>query len=105
MKETAIGDVFIEIVVKAADAVGAGIGSRDEIEEPLEEALSAAGLGGVTGGGGGSGVYIVDVEIVTEERFGDALRVIRRALRGARVPPSTLIKRHTPKELEFPVYL
>jgi hypothetical protein len=96
--------VFVEIVVKAAEAVSAGIGSRDEIEEPLEQALSAAALGEVTGGGGGSGVYIIDVEIPNEAQFDEALAVIRGVLQTLRVPPSTLIKRHKPTDLAFPVY-
>lgn len=100
-----MGDVFLEIVVKAAEAATAGLESRDEIEEPLEGALSAAGVGEVTGGGGGSGVYIVDVEIATEEQFDEALAVIRGVLQELKVPPSTLIKRHKPKELAFPVYV
>lgn len=100
-----MADVFLEIVVKAAEAAAVGIESRDEIEEPLEEALSAAGVGEVTGGGGGSGVYILDVEIATEERFEEALDVIRQALQGVNVPRSTLIKRHEPEELELPVYV
>ena len=99
-----VSDVFLEIVVKAAEASAAGIESRDEIEEPLEEALSTAGLGEVTGGGGGSGVWIVDVEIPAEEQFDEALVVIRGVLRELKVPPSTLIKRHKPNELALPVY-
>jgi hypothetical protein len=98
-------DVFLEIVVKAAEAADAGIESRDEIEEPLEAALSAAGVGEVTGGGGGSGVYIVDVEIGSEEQFDEALALIRGVLQDLKVPPSTLIKRHKPKDLAFPVYV
>jgi hypothetical protein len=100
-----MGDVFLEVVVKAAEAAAAGIESRDEIEEPLEEALSAAGVGEVTGGGGGSGVYVVDVEIASDEQFDEALALIRGVLKDLKVPPSTLIKRHKPKELAFPVYV
>lgn len=98
-----MGDVFVEIVVKAADATAAGIESRDEIEEPLEEAL-ASDLGEVTGGGGGSGVYIIDVEISSESRFDEALAVMRGVLQRLKVPPSTVIKRRTPTEGVFPVY-
>lgn len=99
-----MSDVFLEIVVRAAEAAAAGIESRDEIEEPLETALSAAGVGEVTGGGGGSGVYILDVEIPSEEELDRALAVMRSVLQDLKVPTSTLIKRHKPKELTFPVY-
>jgi hypothetical protein len=99
-----MGDVFLEIVVKAADAAAAGLESRDEIEEPLKEAVASAGLGEVTGGGGGSGIYIIDVEIATEEQVPAALDVIRGVLRELQVPPSTVIKRHQPTDMVFPLY-
>jgi hypothetical protein len=98
-----MSDVFLEIVLNAADAAAAGIESRDEIEETLEGAL-APGLGEVTGGGGGSGIYIIDVEIATEEQLPAALDVIRSVLREVQVPPSTMIKRHRPTEVVFPAY-
>jgi hypothetical protein len=100
-----VDDVFLEIVVNAADAASVGIESRDEIETPLEEALLASGVGEVTGGGGGSGVYIVDVEIATEDQVDKGLAVIRRVLQTLNVPTSTLIKRHKPKEIAIPVYI
>jgi hypothetical protein len=100
-----MADVFLEIIVKAPEAAAAGIQSRDEIEDPLEEALSAAGVGEVTGGGGGSGIYTVDVEIANEDQLDEALAAIRRVLRSLKVPPSTVIKRHKPKEQAFPVYV
>ncbi|MDZ4183566.1 MAG: hypothetical protein U1D97_01140 [Desulfuromonadales bacterium] len=99
-----MSQVFLEIILKAGETADFGIESRDEIEEPLEKALSETGLGEVTGGGGGSGVYIVDVEVPDEEQFGEALRVIRRVLQDLKVPPSTLIKRHEPDETAFSVY-
>jgi predicted nuclease with TOPRIM domain len=100
---TEVNDVFVEVVINAADASAMGIASRDEIEDPLEEALSASGLGEVTGGGGGMGVYIIDVEVV-EQNFDDALLVIRQALQTLNVPTSTRIKRRKPVSAEFLVY-
>ena len=100
-----MNDVFLEIVVIASDALKAGIESRDEIETRLEEALAISGLGEVTGGGGGSGVYIVDVEISSEESFGAALELIRAVLQALEVPPSTLIKRHKPQQHIYTVYV
>lgn len=99
-----MSDVFLEIVVNAADAASVGIESRDEIETPLEDALLASGVGEVTGGGGGSGVYIVDVEIATEGQFDKGLAVIRTVLQALNVPTSTLIMRRKPKEIAFLVY-
>jgi hypothetical protein len=48
--------------------------------------------------------YIIDVEIATEEQLPTALDVIRNVLRQLRVPPSTVIRRHRPAEVVFPVY-
>jgi hypothetical protein len=96
-------DIFLEIVVKADEAATAGIESRDEIEDPLASALFAAGIGEVTGGGGGSGVYVLDVEIEREDQFDAALTLIRDVLRSVGVPPSTVIKRHKPQKAEFSV--
>jgi hypothetical protein len=39
--------IFLEIVFQSADFT---FGGRDEIEDPLEEALPDAGIGEVTGG-------------------------------------------------------
>lgn len=95
--------VFLEIILNAADASGVGIDSRDEVEDPLEEALSNSGLGEVTGGGGGMSLYIIDVEVV-ETQFEEALDVIRNILKGLKVPSSTKIKRSQPKEIVYLVY-
>jgi hypothetical protein len=97
-----MSDVFMEVVINVVDATAIGIESRDEIEDPLEEALSASGLGEVTGGGGGMGFYVIDVE-VAEQQFDDALRVMRQALQTLNVPASTRIKRRKP-DSEFLVY-
>ena len=99
-----MSDVFLEVVIDAAGALEAGIEGRDEIEEPLETALGAKGLGWISGGGGGSGTYVLDVEIEVEERLQDALTVIRTVLRNLNVPKDSVIKRYKPKKAEFTVY-
>ncbi len=99
-----MGDVFLEIIVNADEAAEAGIESRDEIEEPLEGALSAVALGEVTGGGGGSGVYVIDIELSEQRQFEEGLRVIRGVLQSLRVPASTVIKKRQPEEMTLPVY-
>lgn len=43
---------FLEIVLESADFT---LDSRDEVEDPLHEALTEAGIGEVTGAGGGMG--------------------------------------------------
>ena len=99
-----VSDVFLEIVVIAAEALSAGIESRDEIETPLEHALSVSGVGEVTGGGGGSGVYVVEVEVPSEELLASALAVIRSVLQALEVPQSTLIKGHRPHAQVYLVF-
>jgi len=99
-----MASVFLEIVFNAPDLQAIGIESRDEIEEPLEEALADSGLGEVTGGGGGSGVAIIDIEVDDEERLEEALSVIRTLLRSRGVPRSTIIKRSRPTEVSYEVY-
>lgn len=75
-----------------------------DIEDVLERALSDSGLAEVTGGGGGSGVYVVDLEIESEDKFEDALSVIRAVLQELNIPKSTQIKRGRPSEKIFAVY-
>lgn len=91
-----MSSVFFEIVVNAIEAQAAGIESRDEIEDPLEEALAESGLAEVTGGGGGSGVYIIDVEVFSEEQVEAALGVIRGVLEKVGAPPTSRFRRGKP---------
>lgn len=50
-----MSDIFLEVVMPAKEFTDAGFESRDEIEDPLSEALPAKGIGEVTGGVAGSG--------------------------------------------------
>jgi hypothetical protein len=92
--------IFLEIVLDAQAMVAGELLSRDEIEDPLSEALEKSGLGEVTGGGGGAGRYIIDVE-VSEAQFDEALEVVRSALRDAGAPSGTVIMRHQPHDETF----
>ena len=99
-----MAEVFLEIILNARDLAASDIGGRDEIDDPLEAALSSSGLGEVTGGGGGSGVVTLDVEIEDEGRLDEALALIRRTLQGVNVPRGTLIKRSLPTPMTYQVY-
>ncbi len=99
-----MASMFLEVVFDANDLAAAGFGGRDELEEPLHDALEEAGLGEVTGGGGGSGFAIVDVELEDEMQFDSALAVIRKTLRALNVPRSTKVKRYKPSAAVFPIY-
>jgi hypothetical protein len=89
---------FLEIVLQSDDFT---FGGRDELEDPLDEALRAAELGEVTGGGTGMGISNIDVE-VTDLSAGLAL--IRGVLRGLGVARSTVINQYEPQKVKHPVY-
>ena len=84
---------FLEIVFKNADFPFDG---RDEVEDPLADALEKAGVGEVTGGGGGSGTCNIDVEVTDLEK---GLAVIRGTLRELGCPASTEIHQHKPQHI------
>jgi hypothetical protein len=90
---------FLEVVLLASDFVHGG---RDEIEDPLQEALEAAGLGEVTGGGTGMGVANIDVEVVDLER---GLALVRQVLQQLGVAPSTVINQYEPTRIKHSVYV
>lgn len=76
---------FLEIVLESAAFTFDG---RYEIEDPVHEALTAAGIGEVIGSGGGMGKSNIDVE-VSDLQAGLAL--VRRVLGGLRVAAGTVI--------------
>jgi hypothetical protein len=90
--------IFLEVVLLAVDFEFDG---RDEIEDPLEEGLTAAGIGEVTGGGGGSGVVIIDVEVQELEA---GLAFLRKELKALGVARSTTIKQYQPEKVVHMVY-
>jgi hypothetical protein len=79
---------FLEIVLESADFT---LDSRDAVEDPLHEALTEAGIGEVTGAGGGMGNSNIDVEVSDLEA---GLSVVRRVLRDLKVAASTVIYAH-----------
>lgn len=76
---------LLEIVLESADFT---LDSRDAVEDPLHEALTEAGIGQVTGAGGGMGKSNIDVEVTDLEA---GLAVVRRVLGDLRVAASTVI--------------
>lgn len=60
-----------------------------DVEVPIDEALLAAGVGEVTGGGIGSGWYRIEMEIL---RLEEALGVLRRLATSLDLPSSTLFR-------------
>ena len=96
---------FLEVVLRSDDSAFL---ERDEVEDSLQEALAAAGIGEVTGAGSGLGVSNLDVEVTDLEH---GLALVRKVLRDLEVPPTTMIDLHegdaskgTDKVTPYPVY-
>ncbi len=96
--------VFLELVFDAVDCAKAGLDSRDEIEDGLQEQLRASGLGAVSGGGGGLGKYNIDVDVFDEDKLEEALSLVRNALIQLNVPRTSKIIRHQPERQVLSVY-
>jgi hypothetical protein len=100
---------FLLEIVFDSEELDASFDGRDEIEDPLHEALVAAGVGAVTGGGGGGmGKSNLDAEVTDRDA---GLAVVRQVLRDLNVPPSTIVYVHegdlrqgTGKFTSYPVY-
>lgn len=96
---------FLEVIIQLDDAAFL---ERDEVEDSLQEALAAAGIGEVTGAGSGLGVSNLDVELTDLDA---GLALVRKVLRDLEVPPSTMIylnegdsSQGTGKVTPYPVY-
>ncbi len=90
---------FFEIVFRLKDFEFSG---RDEVEDPLDEALQHAGLGEVTGGGVGMGRTNIDVEVTDAKR---GLALIRDVLQDLSVASSTVIQQYSPHKISHSVFL
>lgn len=89
---------FFEITLQNDDAA---FDSRDEIEDPLDEALLSAGVGEVTGGGSGMGMCNIDVDATD---FDGALNIIRQTLRQLQVSSHTKINYYNESDGTRAVY-
>lgn len=99
-----MADVFLEVWFEGDSLEQAGFGGRSGIEDDLSEALEHARLGEVTGGGGGIRGSNIDIEIEDEQKFEQALELIRKVLRDLKVPAGTTITRYEPEKVVYPVY-
>jgi hypothetical protein len=96
---------FLEVILQSDDSAFL---ERDEVEDALQEALRAAGIGEVTGAGSGLGVSNLDVEVTDLDA---GLALVRKVLRDLEVPPTTMIylnegdsSKGTDKVTPYPVY-
>jgi hypothetical protein len=96
--------ILLQIIMQSNDLQKLKFDGRDQIEDPLQKALSDRSLGEVSGGGSGGGVTIVDVDISKEENLAQGLKLIRQILQDIVVPPSTVIKQTHPFDAVFEVY-
>lgn len=96
--------VFIVVWFEGDSLERAGFGGRSGIEDDLSEALEHARLGEVTGGGGGIYGSNIDIEIEDEQKFEQALTLIRRVLRDLKIPADTRITRYEPEKVVYSVY-
>ena len=60
-----------------------------DVEEPLDRALLEAGVGEVTGGGIGSGWYLLEMELSRPE---EALAVVREVAAWLELPATALLR-------------
>ncbi len=84
--------MFIEVFFPGDALEDAGFQGRDEVEDPLNEALEPAGVGEVIGGGGGANGINIDIEIYDESRIDEAMALIRTTLQELGAPPTTTIR-------------
>ncbi len=105
--ESAAEDGRFFFYVRIPESIGPLV-RGDRYEDPLQEALSSAGLGEVTGGGsqlgeGDSIAYCgLDVVVTDRER---GLTIIRETLQGLGAPPSTVIEEYLPSYHEHPLHI
>ena len=96
---------LLEVVLQSDDSAFL---ERDEVEDSLQQALAAAGIGEVTGAGSCLGVANLDVEVTDLDA---GLALVRKVLRDLEVPPSTMIylvegdaTKGTDKVTPYPIY-
>lgn len=94
--------VFLEVIIPVPP--GGEVGDRHEIEEALTEALEAAWLGEVTGGGTGFGQWNIDVDLGDDVDLEVALSVMRGVLREFALPVGARIVRHQPTEAIYDIF-
>lgn len=95
---------FFELSFDAVDFQTCGFEGRDEIEDPLDEALQNAGIGEVTGGGSGRGRSNIDIETFDGVSDDDAIDFIRQTLISLGAPRSSILTRNRPIKQQWHVF-
>jgi hypothetical protein len=84
--------MLLVLLFKPSSLSEAGFEGRDEIEDPLHDALVEAGIGEVSGGGGGIYGSNIDVEVDDPNDVPGAIALIRQVLIGLNAPTSATIR-------------
>jgi hypothetical protein len=95
---------FFELSFDAVDFQNCGFDARDELEDPLDEALQNAKIGEVTGGGSGRGRTNIDIETFDDVSDEDALAIIRSVLIKLGAPRSSMLTRTQPVKQQWPIF-
>lgn len=95
--------MFVGIYFPKGALRKAGFEARDELEDPLDERLEAAGLGSVTGGGMGHLGSNIDVEMSDSLSGSDCIQIIRKLLVELKAPPETTFTVEG-EQGQFPLY-
>ncbi len=105
--ESAAEDERFFFYVRIPESVGP-LERGDRYEDPLQEALTAAALGEVTGGGSqlgeGDSIAYCGLDVVVADRT-RGLAVIRETMQRLGAPPATIIEEYLPTYREHPLYI
>jgi|SRR5579871_5167130 len=100
-----VKDAFLEISFPDHSSTAMEIEGRDEVEDPIDDALKEAGIGKVTGGGGGwDRGFNIDVEIEDERNLAQALQIIRQVLKDLKASPEATITHRDGNDTEYSIY-
>ena len=95
---------FFELSFDAADFHHCGFESREDLEDPLEQALQTSGIGEVTGGGSGKGRTNIDIETFDGVSDDEAVEMMRRILKSLGAPRSSVLASAQPMKRQWAVF-
>jgi hypothetical protein len=95
---------FFELSFDTADFQNCGFESREDLEDPLEQALQSAGIGEVTGGGSGRGRTNIDIETFDGIPDDEAVETIRAILKSLGAPRSAVLASALPMRHQWAVF-
>jgi hypothetical protein len=104
--ESAAADGHFFFYIRIPASVGP-LDRGDLYEDPLQDALSEADLGEITGGGSqlgdGNSIAYCGLDVVVTDRD-RGLALIRETMQRLGAPPDTVIEEYLPTYREHPIY-